>query len=71
LGFSGGCPSARHNFGPAYVAAALGCGRHDVTTNRAVALAGIDLLQGRFSADTFSGRFEGGYPPTLLFDRRA
>ena len=52
---------ARHNFGPAYVAAALGYGWHDVTTNRTVALAGIDLLQGRFRADTFSGRFEGGY----------
>jgi uncharacterized protein with beta-barrel porin domain len=26
-----------------------------------VALAGIDLLQGRFRADTYSGRFEGGY----------
>ena len=52
---------ARHNFGPAYVAAALGYGWHDVTTNRTVALTGIDLLQGRFRADTFSGRFEGGY----------
>jgi uncharacterized protein with beta-barrel porin domain len=32
-----------------------------VTTNRSVALAGVDQLQGRFRADTFSGRFEGGY----------
>jgi autotransporter-associated beta strand protein len=52
---------ARHNFGPAYVAAALGYGWHDVTTNRTVALAGAEQLQGRFRADSFSGRFEGGY----------
>lgn len=51
----------RHNFGPAYISAALAYGWHDVTTNRSVALAGADQLQGRFKADTFSGRFEGGY----------
>lgn len=49
----------RHNFGPAYVAAALAYGWHDVTTNRTV--VGADQLQGRFKADTFSARFEGGY----------
>lgn len=51
----------RHNFGPAYVSAALAYGWHDVTTNRTVALVGVDQLQGRFKADTFSARFEGGY----------
>ncbi|MBR0774520.1 autotransporter domain-containing protein [Bradyrhizobium diazoefficiens] len=51
----------RHNFGPAYVAAALAYGWHDVTTNRTVAPGGFDQLQGRFKADTFSARFEGGY----------
>ena len=51
----------RHNFGPAYVSAAFAYGWHDVTTNRTVALAGFDQLQGRFKAETFSGRFEGGY----------
>lgn len=51
----------RHNFGPAYIAAALAYGWHDATTNRTVALAGTDQLQGRFKADTFSARFEGGY----------
>lgn len=51
----------RHNFGPAYVSAALAYGWHDVTTNRTVALAGFDQLQGRFQAETFSARFEGGY----------
>lgn len=51
----------RHNFGPAYISAALAYGWHDVTTNRTVALVGADQLQGRFKADTFSARFEGGY----------
>lgn len=51
----------RTNFGPAYLSAALAYGWHDVTTNRTVALAGIDQLQGRFRAETFSGRFEGSY----------
>jgi len=49
----------RHNFGPAYISAALAYGWHDVTTNRTV--IGADQLQGRFKADTFSARFEGGY----------
>jgi uncharacterized protein with beta-barrel porin domain len=52
---------ARQNVGAGYVSAALAYGWHDVTTNRTVALAGIDQLQGRFRADSFSGRFEGGY----------
>jgi len=51
----------RTNFGPAYVSAALAYGWHDVTTNRIVTLAGFDQLQGRFRAETFSARFEGGY----------
>jgi outer membrane autotransporter protein len=51
----------RHNFGPAYVSAALAYGWHDVTTNRTVAPGGFDQLHGRFKADTFSARFEGGY----------
>ena len=51
----------RHNFGPAYVSAALAYGWHDVTTNRTVALADSEQLQARFRAETFSGRFEGGY----------
>lgn len=52
---------ARHNFGPAYISAALAYGGHDVTTNRMVTLGGFDQLQGRFRADTYSGRLEGGY----------
>jgi uncharacterized protein with beta-barrel porin domain len=52
---------ARHDIGPAYLSGALAYGWHDVTTNRTVALAGVDMLQARFGADTFSGRFESGY----------
>lgn len=51
----------RHNFGPAFVSAALAYGWHDVTTSRTVTLAGVDLLQGRFRADALSGRLEAGY----------
>jgi autotransporter-associated beta strand protein len=48
----------RHMMGPAYVSAALAYGWQDVTTERAV---GADRLQGRFNANAFSGRLEGGY----------
>jgi autotransporter-associated beta strand protein len=51
----------RQNIGAAYLSAALAYGWQDVTTNRTVALAGADVLEGRFKAETFSGRFEGGY----------
>ena len=51
----------RQNIGAAYLSAALAYGWHDVTTNRTVAVAGGDVLQARFRAETFSGRFEGGY----------
>jgi hypothetical protein len=42
--------------GAAYLSDTLAYGWHDVTTNRTMALAGVDMLQGRFRADTFSGR---------------
>lgn len=51
----------RQNIGAAYLSAALAYGWHDVTTNRTVAVPGGDVLQARFRAETFSGRFEGGY----------
>jgi autotransporter-associated beta strand protein len=57
----------RQNFGAAYLSAAFAYGWHDVTTNRTVAIAGLDMLQGRFQAETFSGRFEGGYRYTTPF----
>ena len=40
---------------------ALAYGWQDVTTDRTVTVAGIDRLQARFNANTFSGRVEGGY----------
>jgi uncharacterized protein with beta-barrel porin domain len=53
---------ARHNFGPAFVSAALTYGWHDVTTDRTVSPGGVvEMLQGRFRADALSGRFEVGY----------
>jgi fibronectin-binding autotransporter adhesin len=51
----------RQNIGAAYLSAALAYGWQDVTTNRTVTVAGTDLLQARFKAETFSARFEGGY----------
>jgi uncharacterized protein with beta-barrel porin domain len=51
----------RHNAGPAYITAALAYGWQDVTTNRTVTIAGIDMLQARFNANAWSGRLEGGY----------
>jgi uncharacterized protein with beta-barrel porin domain len=59
----------RHTNGPAYLAAALAYGWQDVTTNRAVTIAGLDQLRAEFNANAYSGRLEGGYrfvsPATL------
>jgi uncharacterized protein with beta-barrel porin domain len=51
----------RHSNGPAYVSAALAYGRQDITTDRTVALAGVDRLRAEFDANAWSGRLEGGY----------
>jgi autotransporter-associated beta strand protein len=51
----------RKNFGQAYVSGALGYGWHDITTLRSVTLSGTDVLGGKFTADDFAGRVEGGY----------
>ncbi len=51
----------RQNIGAAYLSGALAYGWQDVTTNRTVTVAGTDMLQARFRAETFSARFEGGY----------
>ncbi len=50
----------KHTAGSAYVSVAAAYGWHDVTTDRAVTSSGIDQLRARFTADTFSGRLEGG-----------
>jgi uncharacterized protein with beta-barrel porin domain len=51
----------RHNFGPAYISAALAYGWQDITTDRTVTVAGVDQLRAKFNANTWSGRLEGGY----------
>ena len=51
----------RHINGPAYITAALAYGWQDITTNRTVAIAGIDQLRAEFDANAYSGRVEGGY----------
>jgi autotransporter-associated beta strand protein len=51
----------KHTAGPAYIAATLAYGWQDVTSDRTVAVAGLDQLQSRFDANTYSGRIEGGY----------
>jgi uncharacterized protein with beta-barrel porin domain len=50
-----------HREGPAYIAAALAYGWQDITTDRTVAIAGIDQLHAQFHANAWSGRIEGGY----------
>jgi autotransporter-associated beta strand protein len=47
----------RHTVGSAYVTAAAAYGWQDITTDRSI---GGSQLQGRFSANAWSGRIEGG-----------
>jgi uncharacterized protein with beta-barrel porin domain len=51
----------RHNMGAAYLSGAVAYGWQDITTNRTVAIAGIDQLRAEFNANAWSGRVEGGY----------
>jgi uncharacterized protein with beta-barrel porin domain len=51
----------RHTAGPAYISGALAYGWQDITTDRTVAVAGVDRLRARFNANAFSGRVEAGY----------
>lgn len=51
----------RHNSGSTYVSAAIAYGYQDITTDRTVAIAGVDRLRAAFSANAYSGRLEGGY----------
>jgi autotransporter-associated beta strand protein len=51
----------RHNVGAAYLTGALAYGWQDITIDRAVTVAGTDLLRAQFNANAFSGRVEGGY----------
>jgi uncharacterized protein with beta-barrel porin domain len=51
----------RHNVGAAYLTGALAYGWQDITTDRTVTVAGIDVLRANFNANAYSGRVEGGY----------
>ena len=51
----------RRNVGPAYLSAALAYSWQDVTTARAVTIAGLDNLSAEFNANAWSGRLESGY----------
>jgi uncharacterized protein with beta-barrel porin domain len=51
----------RHTVGPAYISAALAYGWQDITTDRTVTIADVDVLRAEFNANAFSGRVEGGY----------
>jgi uncharacterized protein with beta-barrel porin domain len=51
----------RHTNGPAYVTAAVAYGWQDISTDRVVAITGIDHLHAAFNANAWSGRLEGGY----------
>ncbi|MBB1091366.1 autotransporter domain-containing protein [Rhodopseudomonas palustris] len=51
----------RHSVGAAYLTAAAAYGWQDITTERSVAVGGINQLQGRFNAHAFSGRLEAGH----------
>ncbi|MCZ8042825.1 MAG: autotransporter domain-containing protein [Beijerinckiaceae bacterium] len=49
----------RQQFGRSYVTASVAYAWQDVTTDRTV--AGLDRLQGRFNANSWSGRIEAGH----------
>ncbi|WP_315722348.1 MULTISPECIES: autotransporter domain-containing protein [unclassified Bradyrhizobium] len=51
----------QHIHGPAYLYAALAYGWQDVTTDRTIAVAGIDRLKASFNVNAYSGRLETGY----------
>ncbi|HWK95273.1 MAG TPA: autotransporter domain-containing protein [Pseudolabrys sp.] len=51
----------RHDIGNAYVAALLGYGWHDASTDRTVTAAGADVLHANFKPQSLSGRVEAGY----------
>ncbi len=52
---------AKARWDAAYFAGALAYSFHEVTTNRTVAIAGADTLEGKFRANVFGGRLESGY----------
>jgi len=51
----------RHSVGATYLTAAAAYGWQDVTTERTVAIGGINQFRGRFNANAFAGRVEAGH----------
>jgi uncharacterized protein with beta-barrel porin domain len=51
----------RPTAGAAFITGALAYGWQDITTNRTMAIAGLDQLRAEFNANAWSGRVEGGY----------
>ncbi|WP_224407394.1 autotransporter outer membrane beta-barrel domain-containing protein [Afifella sp. IM 167] len=52
---------ASHNFGPAYLSAALGYSHYSVSTKRILTIAGTDILTADYDAWSVGGRLEAGY----------
>ncbi|MDF3812348.1 autotransporter outer membrane beta-barrel domain-containing protein, partial [Rhodopseudomonas sp. BAL398] len=50
----------RHEIGTAYLTAAAAYGWQDVTTDRIVAIGGIDQLRANFNTNSYSARLEAG-----------
>ncbi|MEH2483854.1 autotransporter-associated beta strand protein [Nitrobacteraceae bacterium AZCC 2146] len=50
----------RHTIGSAYVTAAAAYGWQDVTTDRVVAVGGVDQLRANFNTNSYSARLEAG-----------
>jgi uncharacterized protein with beta-barrel porin domain len=51
----------RHTMGDSYLTGALAYGWQDVTTDRTLAIAGLDRLHADYTTNTFSGRIEAGH----------
>ncbi|MFL9498911.1 autotransporter-associated beta strand repeat-containing protein [Rhodopseudomonas palustris] len=51
----------RHSFGASYLTAAAAYGWQDITTERTVAIGGLNQLRANFNANAYSARVEGGH----------
>ncbi|WP_416367057.1 autotransporter outer membrane beta-barrel domain-containing protein [Rhodopseudomonas palustris] len=51
----------RHSFGASYLTAAVAYGWQDITTERTVAIGGLNQLRANFNANAYSARVEAGH----------
>ncbi|MFL9498910.1 autotransporter domain-containing protein [Rhodopseudomonas palustris] len=51
----------RHSFGASYLTAAAAYGWQDITTERTVAIGGLNQLRANFNANAYSARVEAGH----------